>query len=74
MKDWNATTDPYMPLLECDVCHCPQRHERAGSAAVPERDWKSGSPIETGGIVSVEVWSCRECGSKRPWGIVWSGS
>jgi hypothetical protein len=62
---------PYRPLLQCDACDRLQRHERAGSADVPELffNQEPGESNETGQTITVEMWQCVECGQERAWGI-----
>ena len=67
---------PYLPLIWCDSCHRPQRHTRSGTADVPQRlfdrETGTGTSIdETGKVISVETWRCRECGNERGYGIAW---
>ena len=64
----------YAPLIGCAACDRPQRHERVGSADVPELffNQETGESNETGQTITVEMWRCRECGQERGYGIRWN--
>ena len=65
----------YEPLIQCDVCQCLRRHAPCGPAMVTERYFEQatvGIPVETGKVNSVELWTCRQCGSERAYGTRWA--
>ena len=61
---------PYCPLILCDSCHRPQRHTPSGTADVPQFffDREFGRCIESGEVISVELWRCLECCNERVYG------